>query len=64
MDKQSIIYTKARLNREKIHRNELEKLNDACAACGDKYEKFYLRLEKFGVYTDSLKIPAGSERYF
>ena len=59
-----MIYTKARLNKSKVHRGELEKLNDTCAAWGDKDEKFNIRLENFGVDVDSLKMPAVLKRYF
>ena len=34
-EKKSMIYTKARLNKAKVHRGELEKMNDACADWGD-----------------------------
>ena len=41
-DKKSMIYTKFSINKEKFHRDELAKLNDACADWGDEEEKFNL----------------------
>ena len=58
-----MIYTKARLNKAKVHYNELENLNDACAAWGDKDEKFNTGPEKFGVDVDALNMPSASKRY-
>ena len=63
-EKQSMVYTKARLNKAKFHRSLLEKLNDAYAAWGDEDKKFNLGLEKFGVDVDYLNITAVSKRYF
>ena len=34
-EKQSMIYKKARIYKAKVHRDELEKLNDVCDAWGD-----------------------------
>ena len=63
-EKQLMIYTKARLDKSKVRRNNLENLNDACAAWGDEDEKFNLGLEKFGVDIDALNMPAVPKRYF
>ena len=41
-EKQSMIYTKARIDKAKVHCNELEKFNDVCAAWEYKYGKFNL----------------------
>ena len=63
-EKQLVIYTKSRLENARVCCDEFSKLNDLCAAWGDKYEKFNLGLEKFGVDVDALKIPAVPKRYF
>ena len=62
-EKQSMIYTKARIGRAKVHRDRLEKLNDACAAWGNKGKYFNLGPEIFVVDVDSLNMPATPKRY-
>ena len=42
----------------------MEKLNDACAAWGDKYEKCNPGLEKNGPDVDALNMTAAPKRYF
>ena len=59
-----MIYTNARLDKAKVHRDELKILNDACAAWGDQDENFNLGIETFGVDIDAFDIPAVLKHYF
>ena len=64
MEKQSTIYTRARLDKAKVHHYKLEKLNGTCANWGDEDENYNLGLENVGVEVDALKMPSMQKRYF
>ena len=63
-EKQSMVYTKVRLNKEEFHRDELTKLNDVFTAWGDKDKRFNLWIERFCIDVDALKIPSIPKQYF
>ena len=58
-----MIYIKARLDKAKFHCSELENLNDAYAAWGDRDEKCNLGIEKFGVDVDAFNMTAAPKSY-
>ena len=63
-EKQSEIYTRARIDRTKVYHSELVKLNDTCAAWEDEDENFNLGIENFGVDVDTLNMPSVPNFYF
>ena len=63
-EKQSMIYTKAKLDKAKVLRDEMDKIDSAVDAWGDEDEKFDLGLEKFGVDIEALKPPPVPKRLF